>query len=62
MSTEALVTFAAQDLDLKFSLISFNSPYLLYLPLIIIGISLLAMLLPMLMSIRRNPIQDMRQE
>lgn len=62
MSIEALVIFAAQDLDLKFSLISFNSPYLLYLPLIIVGISLLAMLLPMLMSIRRNPIQDMRQE
>ena len=62
ITIQALVVFAAQDLNLKFSLISLNSLYLLYLPLLIIGISLLAMIFPMLTSIRRNPIQDMRQE
>ncbi|HCH34517.1 MAG: hypothetical protein UY35_C0015G0005 [Candidatus Saccharibacteria bacterium GW2011_GWC2_48_9] len=58
----ALTAFSAQDLTKQFVLIGFNSPYLIYIPVIIICISLVAMLPPLLMSIRRNPINDMRQE
>lgn len=62
ITPNALISFGAQDLTKQFHLIGFTSPYLIYLPLIIIGISLAAMLIPLLTSVRRNPIHDMRQE
>lgn len=62
VTPQALTAFSAQDLSKQFVLIGFDSPYLLYIPLIIVGISLIAMLPPLLMSLRRNPINDMRQE
>lgn len=62
ITPEALITFSAQNLDQQISLIGFNSPYINYIPLVIIGTSLLAMIIPLLASVRRNPIHDMRQE
>ncbi len=62
ITPEALIAFSAQDLNRQFHLFGISSPYLLYLPLVIVGISLLAMIPPMLLGVRRNPIKDMRQE
>lgn len=62
ITPDAHIAFSAQNLDKQFYLFGLSSPYLIYLPPMIIGISLLAMIPPMLLGIRRNPIKDMRQE
>jgi ABC-type antimicrobial peptide transport system permease subunit len=45
-----------------FSLVSFNSPLLLWVTLSIIGISIIAVTPPLIRNVRRNPIKDMRDE
>lgn len=62
VTPDALISFSAQNLDQRVSLMGLNSPYIMWLPLVIVGVSLLAMSLPLLTSVRRNPISDMRQE
>lgn len=62
ITPEALISFSAQNLDKQFILFGTDSPYIIYLPLIIVIISAVAMIPAILLGIRRNPISDMRQE
>lgn len=62
ITPSALVAFGAEDLSQTVSLFSMASTYMLLLPAVIIAASLVAIILPLLMNMRRNPINDMRQE
>lgn len=45
-----------------FNLVSFTSPLLLWITLGIVGVSIVAVMPPLIRNVRRNPIQDMREE
>lgn len=58
----AQYAFGTTDYSKTFSFVSLTSPYLLVVAAAIIGTSLLAMSLPLLRNVRRNPIRDMRDD
>jgi hypothetical protein len=58
----AKVTFGVFDQGETFSFIGLDLPQLMWLIASIIGISLLAVLPPLLRNVRRSPISDMRDE
>lgn len=62
LTTSALLSFNVQDLSRKFGMVAANKRDVSYLVLAIIFVSLLAALLPLLMNMRRNPINDMRDD
>ncbi len=62
LTTGALLAFNAKDLSQKFSMVGFSGKDLVYLLGAIIAVSLLATVIPLLNSMRRNPIKDMRDE
>jgi hypothetical protein len=62
VTNNAKVTYGVIDNIGPFTLISFDSPFLIGIALVIIAISILSVLPPLLRNVRRNPIQDMREE
>ena len=58
----AQYAFGTTDYSKTFSFISFTSPYLVGVAAAIIGTSLIAMSLPLLRNVKRNPIRDMRDD
>jgi hypothetical protein len=62
ITQHALVAYNAQDLSREFKLYSFYLPDMLYLLAIAVGAGLLSALFPLIRSLRRNPIRDMRDD
>lgn len=58
----AQLAFGASNPKLEFHFLGFASWYLAAIAAIIIGIGILAMIIPLLRNIRRSPINDMRDE
>ena len=54
--------FGSTDYSKTFSFIGLDSPYLLIVAVAIISTSLIAMSLPLIRNVRRNPIRDMRDD
>lgn len=59
---QALVAYNAQDLDKDFQLYQLYLPDMAYLLAIAVTAGLLSALLPLIRSLRRNPIRDMRDD
>lgn len=62
LTSSALYYFNAKDLSLKATLIGFNKEMLLAVAGMIIVVGFISVSLPLALSIRRNPIKDMREE
>ena len=62
LTTTALLSFNVQDLAQRFHMVGTNARDLGYLVAAIVAVSLLATVLPLLNNMRRNPINDMRDE
>jgi hypothetical protein len=62
MTIEALVAYNAQDLSREFHLYGFNSTQLMLIIGLIVLAGIASAVLPLLTNIRRNPINDMRDE
>ena len=61
-TVEAIVSFNAQDLDRKFSMVGVDVKEIGLLVVAIFSGGLLSALFPLLSNLRRNPIRDMRDE
>lgn len=61
-SVDALLAFNVSDLSQRIVLIKFYARDVLYVVGLVVGVSILAALLPILNNARRNPIRDMRDE
>lgn len=61
-SIYATIAYGVFTSHSTFSFLGFGLPYTLYVALGVFGISLVALLIPLLRNIRRNPINDMREE
>lgn len=62
VTDNAKVAYGVFDKGQTFNFIGFGSPLLGWLTLCIVGISLVAVLPPLMRNIRRNPINDMRDD
>lgn len=58
----AQLAFGASNPQLEFHFLGFASWYLAFIVAIIIGVGIVAMIVPLLRNIRRSPISDMRDE
>lgn len=58
----AQIAYAAVDTNIKFHLIDIASVYLLVVLGVIVLVGILASIIPIILSARRNPINDMRDE
>ncbi len=61
-TTDALYIFGSTDFDLATTMIGFNFQTLGVIALTIIGVGWLSLIIPILSSMKRNPINDMRNE
>lgn len=62
MTTQAILATNSIDSSIRFSLVGFSPVYLGMLVGAILVVGLLAIVLPLLRNLRRNPIKDMRDE
>jgi hypothetical protein len=61
-TSAAQLTFGVTDTSKTFHFFGLNSVYTLIIPVSIIAAALVAMIIPLLRNVRRNPIKDMRDE
>lgn len=61
-TAQARVAYGLFNSSTDFSFFSLNLPVVLTYLIIILGVAILATLLPLLRNVRRNPINDMREE
>lgn len=61
-TSAAQLTFGVTDMSKTFHFFGLNSVYTLVIPASIIAAALVAMIIPLLRNVRRNPIKDMRDE
>lgn len=62
VTQQALLAYNAQDLDKSFKLYALHLPDMLYLLAVAVGAGLLSAVFPLIRSLRRNPIRDMRDD
>ena len=62
MTVKALLSFGASDPTREFHLFALDSVWVWLVGAAIVALGLIAMLIPLLRNIRRNPIRDMRDE
>ena len=58
----AQLAFGVNDYSKQFLLVGFNSVYIPVILLVILVACLLAMAIPLLRNVKRNPIRDMRDD
>jgi len=62
LTVEALIAFNSTNLDRQFTLLGFDAKDLGLLAAIIVAASLISAALPLLTNLKRNPINDMRDD